>query len=196
MVSNIFKILEKISTCFICIFMQICIYIYVHTKDVIYLVQLHSIKCVYHIHSSIVLNYGIAQFKLLHSIKCICTYVYHTVALCWTRVYIAQFKLDRTCIWHGSTWYIFILRACKHACARNIDDLKPIIQRSCIHTKHVHDTVVCRCMHAWLESTHQIWIACILVYMQIVSQRQQYKLDEHVHVLMCDSPHSTRCKPC
>ena len=36
----------------------------------------------------------------------------------------------------------FISHVCKHACARNIDDVKPTVHSSCVCTRCVHDACV------------------------------------------------------
>ena len=56
-------------------------------------------------------------------------------------------------------------------------------------------TIICRCTRVCQELTHQIWIACILVFTKIVSQRQWYEPYKHVYVLRDDSPRDARCKP-
>ena len=59
-----------------------------------------------------------------------------------------------------STQHIFHCTSVKHVCACKIDDVKPIYQNSCVHTRHVHNslqTYACmsgmhapnsNCMHA------------------------------------------------
>ena len=73
--------------------------------------------------------------------------------------------------------------------------IKPIVQSSYVCTRLDMCMIACRRMHACQECTRKIWIACILVCMQVVSQRQWHKLYEHVHVLKCDSPYDVRPNP-
>ena len=40
----------------------------------------------------------------------------------------------------GLMQHVFILHACKHACACTIDDIKPIVQSSRVYTRHVNNT--------------------------------------------------------
>ena len=35
-----------------------------------------------------------------------------------------------------------ISHACKPSCARKVDDVKPTVQSSCVHTRRVHDACV------------------------------------------------------
>ena len=66
--------------------------------------------------------------------------------------------------------------------------------QACVCTPDVC-MIVCRRTCACQKCTCQIWNACILACMQIVSQGQRYKLYEDVHVLKYDSPHDTRRNP-
>ena len=93
----------------------------------------------------------------------------------------------------GLTQHIFILHTWKYACACKINDINPIVQSSYRHTRYVHDSLQ---MHVWVSGMHMPnLIVRILACMQIVSQGQQYKLYEHVHVLRCDSFGDARRKP-
>ena len=76
---------------------------------------------------------------------------------------------------------IFILHTCKPACACKIDDIKPTVQSSHVHTRHVHDSLQ---MHVCMSGMHtpNLDYAC----MQIVSQGQRKKLYKRVHVLRCN----------
>ena len=76
---------------------------------------------------------------------------------------IAQFKLDRTYVQHELDMARFSFHTCaKCGCARKIDDVKPTVQSSRIHTRPVHDNLQ---MHTCMFGMHmQIWItrACKL----------------------------------
>ena len=49
----------------------------------------------------------------------------------------AQFKLDRICARHGldMTPFSFYVHAC------NIDDIKPMAQKSCVRNKYMHNSL-------------------------------------------------------
>ena len=85
----------------------------------------------------------------------------------------------------------FISHACKHACTHKIDNVKPTIQSSCVHTRCVHNSLQ---VHACMSGMHtpNLDYAC----MEIVSQGQRNKLYEHVHALKCNPPRDTRRKSC
>ena len=59
----------------------------------------------------------------------------------------AQFKLDRTRVQQGHDTF-FILHVCKPACARKIGDIKPAVQSSRVHNRHVHD------VHMHVRNSH------------------------------------------
>ena len=42
----------------------------------------------------------------------------------------------------GSTQHVFISHTCKHACARQIDDVKPTVHSSRVSTRRVYDACV------------------------------------------------------
>ena len=90
----------------------------------------------------------------------------------------------------------FILYVCKHECARKIDNIKPVIQSSHVCARRVYDSLQ---MHVCMSEIHMPNLDCVHfvmhVCMQIVNQGQLYKLYKHCHVLRCDSPLDTRCKP-
>ena len=65
-----------------------------------------------------------------------------TIVLVLMKYGTAQFKLNRTRMQHGLDMArFFILHACKHACVYKIENIKPIIQSSCVHTRRVHDNL-------------------------------------------------------
>ena len=51
----------------------------------------------------------------------------------------AQFKMRAAWARHDT---FFISHACKPACARKINDVKPTMQSSCVRTRRVHDARV------------------------------------------------------
>ena len=75
----------------------------------------------------------------------------------------------------------FISHTCKPTCAGKIDDVKPTVQSSRVHTRHVQDSFQ---MHTCMSGIHMqnLDYAC----MQIASQGQWNKLYKHVHVLRCN----------
>ena len=97
-----------------------------------------------------------------------------------------QFKHDRTCMRYGlnTTHFTFYTRASMDVHVRLM--MSNLSFRALVYTSDMC-MIVCRCMRACQECTCQIWIACILACMQVVSQVQRYKLYEHVHVQRCDS---------
>ena len=91
------------------------------------------------------------------------------------------------------TSFSFYTHVSTYVCVCKIDDVKPIVQSSCVHTRHVDDTLQ---MLACMSGMHMPNLNYAASYMQIVSHRQWNKLYEHVHVLRYDFPHDTRCKSC
>ena len=65
------------------------------------------------------------------------------VCLC-TYSDMVQLKFDRTHVQQGTTRHdtFFISHACKPACACKIDDVRPTVQSSRVHTRLVHDACV------------------------------------------------------
>ena len=132
-----------------------------------------------------------------HNFCLLCSHFYlrfeiHNYA-CKNKIYTVQLNLnliEHMCSM-GSTWHAFISHACKPACARKIDDVKPTIQSSCVRTRCVHDSLQ---MHTCMSGMHtpNLDYACI----QIVSQGQQNKLYNHVHVLRCNPPRDAIRKSC
>ena len=51
----------------------------------------------------------------------------------------------------GSTRHVFHFIHMKHVCSRKIDDVKPNIQSSRVHTRCVHDSLQ---MHACMSGMH------------------------------------------
>ena len=62
----------------------------------------------------------------------------------------------------GSTLHIFHLHACKHVCTK-IDDIKPIVQSSCVLTRYAHNSLQ---MHTYMSEMHKPNLDCMLFVMQ------------------------------
>ena len=61
-------------------------------------------------------------------------------------------QLDRTCVQHGldTTGFSFYTHG-KHACECKTDDIKHIVQRSCVCINSVHDSLQ---MHPCMSETY------------------------------------------
>ena len=92
--------------------------------------------------------------------------------------------------WHNT---FFILHACKHMCAHKTDDIRPIIQSSCVHIRRVHDSLQTHACRSRMHTPNLDY-----VHTNCKPRTAEYTLwtCSHVHVLIirCNSPHDTRCK--
>ena len=71
----------------------------------------------------------------------------------------------------------FISHACKPACARKIDDIKPAMQSSRVRTRHVHDARV------HVRNSHAKFGLCMHANCKPMTVDKLYK---HVHILRCN----------
>ena len=103
--------------------------------------------------------------------KLSCPVVFCVYLVVLTIVATAQFKLDRTCVQQGLDTTCLSFYTCESMHLYTKLMMSNLLFGILVYALDVC-TIVCKCMHACQECKHQIWIACILACMQIVSQGQ------------------------
>ena len=54
-----------------------------------------------------------------------------------------------------NTFFISLTYTYMHVCAHEIDDIEALVQSTGVHTRCVHDDIICISMHACQLGTHQ-----------------------------------------